>query len=168
MHRLGNYFPKEYHQKNECPTLDIDKLLTYSRNLISRATEDFNKEFGWTAWDCVNTAYALGAENFNKAQKVIRCFVLSELRMAYWNKNELDRFKALHISQDILCTKCRELKPKAAFRDVINPKTGEIYTRSRCKECIREYKREMESKEKYKLKAKARYERWKQRQKNQA
>lgn len=169
MNLLADYFPKEIIQKKEvdiCQTdLELKPLLSYSYSLIRNNTKDLRKEFLWQPFDCVSLVYYYNVKTIGEAKVIIRNFILNEVRKSLNEKNEVDRFNLGFLQKEKYCSNCKQLLPIDEFYLNVDYKNGMQYHKSICKKCTAITKKEQRKKYRAtpeaKAKAKARYERWK-------
>lgn len=174
MNTLADYFPKTLQFKSGFTILDDEKILMYSRRFIHRLLEDYNGDFMWNEYDCLSTCYCVGVCDFKEAQKLIRTFLFTELRLSYSTKNDMERFNPTKFEEQKVCTKCKTVKPVACFRELTDVRVGFTYVEGQCEDCYNDYivsdkrketKRLLRLKPEYKEKARLRYLKYKNKHK---
>lgn len=141
--------------------LPDEKILLYARNLIHRQTEDLNREFLWQPEDALSECYCKGCTDMREAKRVVREFILTESRIAMTLRAEDNDY---HIPVTLkFCSKCNELKSVHEFIRKTDLRTGMEFHTGTCNTCRNNRKRVTDSTPQAKEKAKARWERFKQR-----
>lgn len=174
MNTLASYFPQTMQFKPKCFELPNERILNYSRSVINTIKEDSLIEFPYSEYDCLNTCYAIGAKDLKEAKKIVRSFLFNE-KFKLWAKSKAETNNTnIELDPMKTCGRCNETKPESMYYKDTNEYTGEPYARHICKECelkqkqssiAKENKRLREQQQSYKVKARERYLRWKERQK---
>ena len=161
MNRLQDYFPEEMSFMPMAKQLPDDKILLYARNLIRRQSEDLKIEYLWTEHDALSECYCQGCKDLKQAMKVVRDFVITETRIM---KAKQNRETDYHLPVTVkVCIDCRELRSVHEFVMVTDPRTGLESHKNQCLSCRSKVNRRNAQKPEAKAKAKARWERYKER-----
>lgn len=147
------------------------KLNTYCDNLRIYHQNSKGVYYGQIEnQEMINEAYSKSFENFEQAKKIFRTYFLVEVRRI----NAKNQKGKISPGYEKRCKNCKEVKTAGEFKILIDSRTGYTYLTSRCTQCISEEpltEAQRESRRKYratpggKAKARARYERYKIRQK---
>jgi MinD superfamily P-loop ATPase len=147
---------RNYHQE----------LKTYANNLIKKHFFSSGLKLDFiNVDDLVNEAILNECYDIESAKKPIRNYLFKESRN-YKGKKQYDGISSGYEKR---CNKCGKIKPASEYTVIFNKESNYTYLAYICKPCnaeaAREYRRKNPLTEDQRLKAKKRYERYKQRQK---
>lgn len=161
MNKLQDYFPDEFSFMPMATKLPDEKILLYARNLINRQREDLKIEYLWQPHDALSECYCQGCKDLKSAMRVVRDFLITETRIM---KAKQNRETDYHLPVTVkVCSSCHELKSVHEYVITVDPRTGLESHKGQCLSCRAKSNRNHSRKPKAKVKAKERWERYKER-----
>lgn len=169
MNLLEHYFPKSFFEEKKqisvTTELPNNEILLYSKNLIYRNTQDLNIEFLWTADDCLSMCYAYQAKNKRQAIKIVKSFILNEVTKFKNEHNSAELFDINQLDKLKICKSCKEEKSINDFYAYTDSKTGQLFRLNDCHDCKKKKKQISNARPIAKIKARLRYEKFKNKKK---